>query len=186
MYLTYVMTWLLLAIIMPVLAVSHTNSIEEFERMNEAQAFITEQQLLQEEQTRIQAEKEKDLNETMTEWFITRMEWLGRINYRLGHFSEAENKFDCSWLFKAYAVRRGLLSEEEAGYVNSTVLYLLATPKKLSQAKRWDITYRSPLWDETLKHLAVITRDYNPSEWVIWIIDNAPWNWWKVEESFNP
>ena len=52
---------------MPVLAVSHTNSIEEFERMNEAQAFITEQQLLIDEQNRIQAEKEKDLNETMAE-----------------------------------------------------------------------------------------------------------------------
>jgi 3D (Asp-Asp-Asp) domain-containing protein len=145
---------------------------------------ITEQQLLAEEELRKQEQKDKDLNETMAEWFITRMEWLGRIKYRLGHFSEEENKFDCSWLFKAYALRRGLLSEEEAGYINSTVLYLLATPKKLSQAKRWDITYRSPLWDETLKHLAMVTRDYDPSEWWIRIIDNAPENNWKVEERF--
>lgn len=171
------MTWLeLLALVAPLL-VGNTTPVDDLNNMVEAQTYIIEEQRLEEE-------KQKLLNETFTEWFITWLEEVWRIRYRLWRFSEEDNKFDCVWLFKAYAVKRGLLSEQEAGYINSTVMYLLSTPKKLWEAKRWDITYRSPLWDETLKHIAVVSRDYDSSEWGIRIIDNMPWNWGIIEERF--
>jgi hypothetical protein len=58
---------LLLALVLPVMIADQTNSIEEFQRMDQAQAVITEQQLLAEEELRKQEQKDKDLNETMAE-----------------------------------------------------------------------------------------------------------------------
>lgn len=108
------------------------------------------------------------------------MLWLNNIKYRLWRFDEAANAFDCVWLFKAYAVKRWLLDEQEAWYINSTVMYLLSKPKPMSDAIRWDITYRQPLWDDR-KHIAFVSKNYDPSDWWIWIIDNL---WKQPKERF--
>jgi 3D (Asp-Asp-Asp) domain-containing protein len=176
-------TWLvLLSLVLP-LMVWHETISEELIRQEQAVSYIVEEQQRVAEEQKLQEEKQKLLNETMTEWFIARMEELGSIKYILWHFDELEKKFDCVWLFKAYAIKRGLLNSQEASYINSTVMYLLGNKKTLSQAVRWDVTYRSPLWDSP-KHIAMVTRDYDPSDWGLWIIDVQPWNWGKVEERF--
>jgi 3D (Asp-Asp-Asp) domain-containing protein len=136
-----------------------------------------------EEEQKLQEQKEELLHETITEGLILRLEWLDKIRYRSGRFDPTDNAFDCSWLIKWYWVLREILSEQEAVHINSTMLYLLWNKKQLSQAKRWDITYRNPL-DDWPKHVAVITRDYDETEWWLWIIDNAPWNNGRVEERF--
>lgn len=174
------MTWLLLAMLGASI-LSWNTSLDRIEATQEYVEYTIEQQKIQEQKD---IDQQKILEENFVEWFIARLQTLKKIKYRLWHFDTDEKKFDCVWLFKWFAVEKWLLSVEEASYINSTVMYLLANPKPLSQAKRWDITYRQPIWDEPLKHIAFVTRDYNPKEWGIWIIDNAPWNWGKVEERF--
>lgn len=174
------MTWLLLAMLGASI-LSWNSSLDRIEATQEYVEYTIEQQKIQEQKD---IDQQKILEENFVEWFIARPQSLKKIKYRLWHFDADEKKFDCVWLFKWFAVEKWLLSIEEASYINSTVMYLLANPKPLSQAKRWDITYRDPIWDEPLKHIAFITRDYNPKEWGIWIIDNAPWNWGKIEERF--
>lgn len=176
-------TWLiLLSLVMP-LMVWHETVSEELLRQEQAVAYIVEEQRRLEEEQKLQEEKEKLQHETIVEWLILRLESLGKIRYRSWRFDIEANAFDCSGLIKWYWVARGIFSVSEASQVNSTVLYLLGQKKQLWEAKRWDITYRHPL-DWGPKHVAVVTRDYNSSDWGIWIIDNAPWNGGKVEERF--
>lgn len=176
-------TWLiLLSLVVPVIA-GHNTPVEDLIRMEEAQAHIIEQQMILAEKQKIEQEHQKMQHETITEWLILRLESLGRIRYRSWRFDIEANAFDCSGLIKAYGVYREILTEQEAWQINSTMLYLLAKPKKISDAKRWDITYRSPISDGP-RHVAVVTRDYDPNEGGIWIIDNAPGNGGKVEERF--
>lgn len=190
------MTWLLLALITAI------NS-DDMARMKATQRYldtVIEQQVIQEQSA---TEQETILQESMTEWFIYRLSTLNNLKYRLGHFDLEEKKFDCVGLFKWYAVERGLLTEEEAGYINSTVMASLGKPKLVQTAMRWDVTFRQPYWGETLRHIAVISRDYNKKDWGLYIMDVLPWakkpaerliqlNWgtylgrWKIKVSSNP
>jgi len=153
---------------------------DEMLRIQEAQALIIEQQQIIEEEKRKEEEYQEDLHETMTEWFIHRMESLYWIKYTLWWFDIEKKKFDCVWLFKAYAMMRWLLSYDEAKYINSYVMTHLWEEKSIRDAVRWDVTYWHPLWDD-YRHIAMVTRDYDESEWWLWIIDNL---WTKPQERF--
>lgn len=173
-------TWLVfLAYVAPMVLGMQVAS-DDMQRITEAQAVMVEQQLMIEEERRIEEQYQEDLHETMTEWFITRLEWLDWIKYTLWRFDVKTNKFDCVWLFKAYAIMRWLRTEKEAGYVNSYVMSHIWETKSLKDAKRGDVTFRKPLWDD-YRHIAMVTKEYDPSEWWLWIIDNL---WSKPEHRF--
>lgn len=173
-------TWLVfLAYVAPMVLGMQVGS-DDMQRITEAQAVMVEQQLMIEEEKRIEAEYQDDLHETMTEWFIQRMESLDWIHYRLWRFDIESNKFDCVWLFKAYAMMRWLLDYDEAKYINSYVMSHIWDKKDLRDAKRWDVTYRHPLWDD-YRHIAMVTKEYDPAEWWLRIIDNL---WSKPKHRF--
>ena len=169
------MTWaILLAYIAPmVLWVQYAS--DDMNRIQEAQAVVIEEQNRIEEEKRIIQEKEKDLEETMTEWFLSWLDTLEWIRYRLGRFDIESNAFDCVWLFKAYAVMRWLLTVDEAKYINSYVMANLGKDKQLYEAVRWDVTYWKPLWDYS-RHIAFVSRDYNEDDGWLWIVDSLDWD----------
>lgn len=174
------MTWLLLAL-MWAIGSWYVSPMDELEIQEQLLiAYQEEQQKLKDEQIK----QDKILNDIFVGWFIDWLLTLWKIKYRLWHYDVDEKKFDCVGLFKGYAVSRWLLTQPEADYINSYVMYKLGKPKTLSEAKKWDVTFRMPLPWETLRHIAIISRDYNKNDGGVWIVDNAPWNGWKVEERF--
>lgn len=191
MYLTYSMAWLeLLALVTPVL-LWYNPIADDFARYDEATAIIAEQIKFEQEQQRIEEQKQNDLNETFTEWFITRLNSLNNVKYRLWRFDEEANAFDCVWQkpIKKYAQKEQQDLVNYAREVSNCNKDFILTIERESWF-RWDAvwdwwtSYWLCQWHvpwqkdwRTKSNDPAIQNWYN-------MIDKCRWSWQKKQESW--
>lgn len=140
--------------------------------------MITDQIAIQQEiiNERLQEQYFNEQEQIIIEDYFFFLSWIGRIRYArwcMWEYNCYDDRYDCSWLVKAYAVSKWILTTKQASWHNSQTIVKLWDKKDAESAKRWDFTSRYAKWLVSgTTHFAVVSRDYL-WDGVLWIYDNV-------------
>ena len=144
--------------------------------------LVEQQQIYQDEIERNYQAEQKDI--IINDYFLF-ADKIGKIRYArwcAGWYEEwgkcSKKSFDCWWAMKAYIKAKGIL--DDIGWLNSSSLYDLGTPKDPRTAERGDYMYRKSFGEvvsgNMSTHFSVVAEDYSGGR-DMWIYDNVIPGW---------